>query len=152
VKTRLYQLTETRKFVLSLCWEAEDDREEPKIRKIAEAEVPQYTEFSKLPHHGEPLKQEPLEKHELVEALREQKEYWELQMAGEKAKEINYATGTGEERRDYSKNERYRKRVRACSIFLQVLQDSPTSDDRRIFYGEEVEVQNWNMSREGDVE
>lgn len=109
--------------------------DEMNLDTVASAPVPKRTRFTKLPRWSSTNS-----RRKLVEALREQKEYWEMQMAGEITEEWNDADKLGGGG-NIDKYERYKERVRACSVFLQHLQENPSSDDRRIFHGEKVEIE-----------
>jgi len=106
------------------------DRE---LKSLAQCLIPKHTRFSKLPWYTNFADQK-----QMIKALREQKKYWESQMAGELAQELDDADKLGGGG-DIEKHDRYKQRVKACSIFLQALQDRPQPDDKRIFHGEKVD-------------
>lgn len=107
---------------------------------VASKYVPTHTRFTKLPHWNSLTSKE-----ELIEGLREQLEYWELQMAGKEADEINAMTGMGDEDFDYGKNKesyyRYKKRAEACCYFLDVLQENPGTEDVKIYHTHYTDVE-----------
>lgn len=107
------------------------------LESWAYAPVPQNTHFTKTPNWQSINKKE-----EMITCLRNQKEYWEKQIAGEIANELNDAdkmSGGG----DIDKHDRYKQRVKACSIFLQALQENPSIEDQRIFHGDKVDAEEW---------
>ncbi|MFU1780212.1 hypothetical protein ACM16X_02395 [Haloarcula japonica] len=110
------------------------DRE---IKSLAQCPIPKHTVFSKLPWINDFADRE-----QMIEALREQKDYWESQIASEIAQELNDADKLGGGG-DIEKHDRYKQRVKACSIFLQALQDRPQLNDKRIFHGEEVDASDY---------
>ncbi|WP_226006054.1 hypothetical protein [Natrinema salinisoli] len=83
--------------------------------------VPPRTQFTKLPSF-----QTRTSKEEMIEALRDQKEYWELKACGEIAKELNNRDGS---RETYN---RYKQRATCCRDFLMALVDRPLPDDRTV--------------------
>jgi hypothetical protein len=103
--------------------------DEMPLEILATIEVPPRTRFTKLPPW-----QSINKKDEFVRCLRNQKEYWEMQIAEEGAAALNHGNTMDEDRFD-----RYKQRVKACSVFLQVLQENPLPDDTRIFHGDKVD-------------
>ena len=108
-----------------------------KLESVAWAAVPPRTEFTKVPNW-----QTSTSKEDMVEALREQKEYWEKQMFGIQADNLNGFDTQNECDKAVEKFERYKKRVKACSIFIQHLADRPVHEDREIVpTWEKVEIE-----------
>lgn len=105
---------------------------------VASHYVPTHTHFTKLPHWNKKAGKE-----EIIEALREQLEYWQLQMAGKQANQLNYETGSREELDQEGNAEsyyRYQKRAEAVCHFLDVLQENPRMSDVNIYHTHYKEV------------
>lgn len=118
------------------------------FEQLAYFPVPPRTNFTKCPNsHSQSSRGD------LVEGLREQLEYWELQMYGEVAKEWNYADKRGGGG-DIEKYERYKQRVICCSIFLKALQENPLTTNTQILREEKVETSKYiledNTNKDGE--
>lgn len=89
--------------------------------------MPDNTRFTKTPHW-----QSINSKDEIVEGLRDQKEYWEKQMFGIQADNLNGFDTQDECDKAVERFKRYEQRVRACSIFIQTLIDDTRLEDEEI--------------------
>lgn len=109
------------------------------FKQVEVVNVPSHTHFSKLPHY-----QKKTGKEEMVEKLREQLEYWQMQMAGKQANEMNAMSGVADEDFDGKSNAgsyyRYKKRDEACCRFLDALQENPRRSDTHIYHDHYSEV------------
>ena len=101
--------------------------DEKKLESVAWAAVPPRTEFTKVPNW-----QVVTSKEDMIEALREQKEYWEKQMFGIQADNLNGFDTQEECDKAVEKFKRYEKRVEACSIFIQNLVEHPLHEDKEV--------------------
>lgn len=118
--------------------------DEMPLEQVAYCPVPPRTKFTKTPNWQSINREDAM-----ITCLRNQKEYWEKQMAGEIAQELNDADKLGGGG-DIDKHDRYKQRVKACSVFLQALQENPSIEDQSIFHDEKVDASEYINRKTGD--